>query len=227
MLELISVHVPKCAGTSFQQALDRAYTPEAIFYDYTDRPGDPASPMHLDPEGFLRRQRDEVPKVIAGKKVAHGHLYIRKYDGIKAAHRITFLRHPVDRAISQYFYWLKLARHGHKLHDYFLDNQLSLLEFARLPLVRYLYTRAYFREVDMGIFDFIGSYENIEQNVQKLGTLLGKDLRLERVNVNRSSSYEQRQREIQSDKTTLDQLRASLAEDVAFYETALQRRQVF
>jgi hypothetical protein len=54
-VDLISVHVPKCAGTSLLAALERGLGSDAVYRDYRDGPGNPASPMNLDPDGFFER----------------------------------------------------------------------------------------------------------------------------------------------------------------------------
>jgi hypothetical protein len=57
MVELISVHVPKCAGTSMRAALERAYGPASIYVDRESSPANPSSPAHLDPIGYRDRFR--------------------------------------------------------------------------------------------------------------------------------------------------------------------------
>ena len=52
-IEVISVHVPKCAGVSLRHVFESAYGDDAVLLDYGDRPADPTSPMNLDPREFL------------------------------------------------------------------------------------------------------------------------------------------------------------------------------
>ena len=224
MLELISVHVPKCAGWSMYQALERVYSHDAILYDHADRPADPMSPMNLDRDGFIKRAQAQAATTLQGKLVVHGHFYVRKYEQIHARCRITFLRHPVERAISHYYYWLGSERHGHSLQDYVLDRQLSLVEFVHLPFIRFLYTKVFFRDVDMKTFDVIGSCESIEDDVRTVSRLLGKDLTLQRTNTNPFESYGQKQRDILADSKVRGALHDALAEDIRFYESAMALR---
>src|SRR5579875_762665 len=145
MLELISVHVPKCAGTAFRMALQQAYGRAELDLDYADRPLDPAAPMHLDPDGFFAR-RPEPP---AGARVVHGHFHAGKYRHLdEACPRIAILRHPVARTISHYEFWLRLAPAGHALHAYMRESGLDLLGFARLPFIRHAYARVLFAGLD-------------------------------------------------------------------------------
>lgn len=143
MVELISVHVPKCAGTSFLESLTEAYGPDRVLRDYGDRPIDPTSPMNLDPEGFFSQARRSAAERLAPYSVVHGHFNLRKYDGVRAL-RATFLREPIDRLISHYYYWQNTPPNGHTLHQYVLTQALSLIEFARLPMIRSFYAGVFF-----------------------------------------------------------------------------------
>jgi len=117
-LELISIHIPKTAGTSFQHALE--------FQFGADRVARIDFPQHEDdircPEGVA---------------VIHGHLTVqqaRKLDASQSIPRITWLRHPVDRVISNYFYLsgrldelLDEPRHG---VDILSKMKRTLVEYA-------------------------------------------------------------------------------------------------
>ena len=54
------------------------------------------------------------------------------------------------------------------MHEYFLTNDLNLIQTARLPLLRTLYSETYFGDFDMGRFDLIGRHENRESALAKL-----------------------------------------------------------
>src|ERR1035437_220960 len=172
MLEtIISVHTPKVAGTSFRLQLERLYGQKPILRDYDDDPVNPVSPISMDPHRY-----DEEPiRSIFPKKVVHGHFHPRKYLLIENAFRMTFLRHPIENVISIYYFWRAHERStwDSPIFHYTKDNGLSLLRFAMLPKIRYLYTRSYFGEFDMRQFDFIGDYAKYDQELFRLGMCLG------------------------------------------------------
>ena len=157
-VEIISVHFPKAAGSSLKKSFLAAYGQEGVYFDYEDDPKDPTCQYYIDSDGC----RDEASKISErpGVKVIHGHFHPSKYDQIKNAKRITFLRHPIDNLISTYFFWKKLEGPGHALFNYFHDNHLTLIELAKLPAIRYLMSRTYFGNFDMKLFDFIGFQES-------------------------------------------------------------------
>jgi len=219
MIELISVHTPKCAGTSLRDALIDIYTSEKIYFDYDDRPIDPAAPINIDPEGFFvdRKGIDRL----GGKSAVHGHFNINKYRDERHCARITFLRNPIDRTISHYFFWMSLEKYGHTLHDYVVDNNLSFRRFIRLPLIRNFYTAGIFRGVDMTAFDFIGRYERYEDDLCRLGAVLGRPLKVSRSNVNPHGAYAASRAAILSDPELMSELSESLADDIQFYDGVL------
>jgi len=221
-LELISVHMPKCAGTSFRQSLIAAYSEPAVRFDYSDAPLNPSSPMNLDPEGFFAEAANWQPP--DGIKAIHGHFHIHKYNHIKASClRATFLRHPVDRLISHYFYWLNTPKHNHRLHDYVLDKGLTLTQFARLPMLRYSFTGGFFKDVDMGIFDFIGLHERYQTDIDRLAVLLGRPLPSASNNLNPQPDYDQKKRALVTDPAIMAELTHILAKDIGFYEALCDR----
>ena len=68
MLEVISVHIPKCAGTSLLHSLEYNYGKNQIYQDYEDRPLNPCSKMNVDPEGFFARSNAIGYSYLNGKK---------------------------------------------------------------------------------------------------------------------------------------------------------------
>jgi hypothetical protein len=218
-VEVISVHVPKCAGASLFRIFQAAYGSEHIYRDYVDRPVDPTSPMNLDREAFFQRAATAGFGFLDGKRIVHGHFNIRKYEGVRARLRVTFLRDPVERTISHYYFWQTLPRSGHVLHDYVLDHRLSLADFARLPLIRDFYSLVFFGGVAMEQFDFIGFHNRLEHDFVALLTLLGLDRRpLPIENANSSAAYRSERERVSQDHALLHSLRDALSGDIAFYD---------
>lgn len=218
-IDLISAHIPKTGGTSFGEALRRAYSAEQIFLDYTDRPLEPLSLMNIDPARFLETREAALEAPLRQARVIHGHFWIKKYDFLpRSSFRVTFLRHPVDRLISHYYYWQTQPERGNHIKQYLADNELTLTQFARLPALRNYYTRFYFRDVDMACFDFIGFSETLNADMEKLGQLLGKRFEVVTANTNSHHAYKDARREITENKQTMALLTDLLAEDIRFYE---------
>ena len=103
----IFVHVPKCAGISFRIHIENNFRSEEILKIYCKQRIETENGESIflynrnDIDNYLKslteRQRDKI-KVIYGHDVYYG---IHKYFD-KEPRYFTFLRNPVDRAISLY-----------------------------------------------------------------------------------------------------------------------------
>ncbi len=207
-LAVISVHVPKCAGRALRRALERAYG--SVCEDYADRPFDPSSAMHLDPDGFFARS----PAPPGGARAIHGHFHAAKYRHVPAAvPRIAILRHPVARTISHYRYWQRTEPGGHTLHRYMRDENLDLLAFARLPFIRHAYRQVMFAGLDRAAFAFVGTMETLDADLPRLNRLLGVELALS------LAADDMAQDETPPPPETLAALHRLLADDTAFHES--------
>jgi hypothetical protein len=216
-MDLISVHVPKCAGTALREALADAYGHDRIYYDLSDRLLDPLSPINVRRDDFLRKFRADRDALLARKRVVHGHMCIQKYDGIDAV-RITLLRHPIDRLISHYFFWIYCPPHGHSLHDKFLAERPTITQFAKIPQIARFYERVIFRDADMSIFDLVGLTEQMDQTVARLEKLIGKNLKVKISNENGSPHYARQRAQILQNPKIMRELADALHDDIAFYE---------
>jgi hypothetical protein len=206
LLELISVHVPKCAGTALRTALARAYGADHLHLDYADRPFDPTAPMHADPAAFFGR----TPEIPSAARVVHGHFHAGKYQSLpRSVRRIAILRHPVARTISHYNYWRRLAPAEHTLHRSVMEAALCLADFARLPFIRHAYAGVMFAGLRRDDFDFIGTMETLDVDLPRLVNLLGRPLDLAVENVGDT---------VRPPSDVGAALAALLAEDIALYE---------
>lgn len=182
MAHTISIHMPKCAGTSFRQALTSAFGEKKVGFDYGDRPLDPASPWSMDPEGSAgRAQAADLATRTRHVDVIHGHFHAAKYDKLDA-NRVTVLRDPAARLLSHYEYW-RATPPSNPLHKYVVAADLTLEQFVRLPALRNLYTRVFLRGHDLDSLDLVGTVEQMDRTMHLMGELLGRRLRLEQVNV--------------------------------------------
>jgi hypothetical protein len=214
-VQLISVHVPKAGGVSLWNSLRAAYGDDAVLNDDSDDPADPCGHFALDPDDSLRANRErEIPDAI---EVIHGHFHASKYLHVPNAARITFLRNPVLNLVSIYYYW-KTLESSHPLFQYARAHDLGLLRVARLPALRFLFSRTYFGGVDMHVFDYVGTLEQYSEGVRTVSELIGKPLVENTHNRNGYSRYHEEVQNLLADRVLMSKLRDALREDLRFYE---------
>jgi len=207
MLEVISVHFAKAAGTSLYGALLEHYGSSL----HVDGNHDPCNPSH---------NVKEPVDITSETRAVHGHFRADRYAGIDGSRLITFLREPVDKLLSVYFFWKSLPPSGNPDHDRFLNEKPSIIEYARQSAG--IAFPAYFGDFDMRGFDFIGFYDRRREELFELSKLLGfqidPDLRL---NVTPLSDE---RIAILGNSRLLKHLRLILQDDIEFYETVLAQR---
>jgi hypothetical protein len=167
-LELISVHIPKTAGTSFRNILSDIYG-KGLFRIDIDNNGKIA--VNQDPNFSAQN--------LLAMTVAHGHFdmeqFREKFEYDPKVPVIVWLRDPVERIISDYRYKSSI------LHDYAANEivprvlkrmEKSLFEFASLPSSQNIITERYFKGMKLGNFAFVGIVENYEKDIQKLSHIM-------------------------------------------------------
>jgi len=154
----------------------------------------------------------------SGIRAVHGHFRPQRYDGVRNAFRLTFLREPVDNLISIYCFWKNCSEHGNPVHSKFLAEHPSIVDFALYEGIQTLASEVYFGGYDMRRFDFIGFYETLGEDLAKLSARLG--IRLSKdVHENKTALGGDERREWVCSPAVVNQLRRSLAQDIRFYES--------
>ncbi|MEB3342773.1 MAG: glycosyltransferase [Okeania sp.] len=197
-VELISVHVPKAAGTAFRQILLQVYGTQGVLTDKTDM------------------FEENMPASIHWQtKVIEGHFRAGKYDELfPNAKRITWFREPVRRLISDYCF-----RHiSNPTKDHL--NKDKLLKFAQgnSNLMAYCVNGK-----SLDYFDFVGITEYFAEDLLALKNLLGwSDYEVVYQNRNPYPEYVQFQKEVFSDQKLMDKLASANSQDMELYAAALK-----
>jgi hypothetical protein len=153
---LVSVHIPKTGGATLLRTLRRKYG-RRLLLDY---------PHHHNLRGKVKQT---ILNLAAWPpKAVHGHFPASKYEGSRL---ITFVRDPVERRISTYHY----VHRQYENHGIIANKEweqalsMSLHDFVALPAP----TLAYFLDVGIERFWFIGRMIRFERDVALLSEMLG------------------------------------------------------
>jgi hypothetical protein len=163
---IISIHIPKTGGTSFVDVL-RACAQEVFYLDY--------GMGALAPTALFRRGKPitaPVESVISdldsfsGRSVIHGHFPAREYVGrFPNAVYVTWLRDPVERVASNYFYWQRTDIPGDPLWERVTAQKMSLEQFAQLDFARDVQFR-WLSPLGVERFDFVGITEEYDRSLE-------------------------------------------------------------
>ncbi len=216
MIELISIHIPKTAGSSFFQLLKKVYGKEAV--------------LKLN---IMEGETADISESITNTtRVIHGHLQAGRLKEVIAknnARVITWMRDPVERVISNYYFSMQRIREGkaraHKLHT----RDFSLLEYAAMDENKN--KASWFLDgLALEDFFFIGIYEQFENDISQLSQLMGWPSQAELPHRKSGDAYTK-----DNDCTTAyrdidEKMRSDLTEfnslDVDLYQQALRLREV-
>ena len=216
LYSLISVHIPKTAGTSFAGVLRECFG-EKLIVDNSDRPlSHPAGARKVIAlKGMLSNiARSDLPECV------HGHFLPVKFLAARRARFCTWFRDPVQRVISRYYHYVWHADVEKQHYRWGLRPGLSIEEFIRIPQYHNTYAK-YLWAFPFSKFDFVGVVENGDCELKRFRDCFGfSDVSLNpiRVNVNPAqiagAGYEI--------EPSLERLiRQFNARDVALYNRAL------
>ncbi|MFL5342601.1 MAG: hypothetical protein ACJ8F7_20910 [Gemmataceae bacterium] len=215
---LISLHLPKTAGTSFAAALESRFGPR-LLRDYADLPiNTPRSERHA---AAFRAGLAMAETGGPDAHCIHGHFLPVKY--LPLADRrdvrfITWIRDPVARVLSHYYYWQRTynPQSAPTLHRKVMEEGWSVERFCLGPELRNLYCQ-FLWAFPLENFEFIGVTEYYDEDLtyfarRYLGTTV------EPVRLNGAAA------EPPVPASLRDEIAAAHADDVALYQRALARR---
>ena len=222
MIELISLHIPKTAGTTFKAVLQGVYPADTLLLDYDDRIGNPESRFRSDFDGWKRDNENAIAHLPAVARAIHGHFWAGKYFSFfPGAKKVVWLREPARQLISAYHYWKAGPLTPNPLKRLLHEKNLSLLEFARLEGLQNPVSNLFLRGYGIDDFDFIGIQEFFPEDLAALSGVMDWPLvPVPVVNATENADYLR----FAFDDDVIAELRALNQADVHLYEEALRRR---
>lgn len=166
-LEIISIHIPKTAGTSFGYMLIDLY--KDSYGKHYPQPRKKNIPSFLHSK--LYNKYDNTPNILSKQdltknlKCVHGHMTYDKYKSdfnFKNVKLITWVRNPIERLISLYYFRKfnnKFTINEMVKYDRFMD-WIKSNDSEEITILKYLN--------DINDFYFIGITEKFEKDIELL-----------------------------------------------------------
>lgn len=214
-IQLVSIHIPKTAGTSFRNTLKSIYGEEAVVRVDIEKTGEH---IRVNQEDYAENRLPPHTRVVHGHfRPTHLYAYFPIPEEVPI---ITWLRDPVERVISNYYY---LAR---RLAEE-LDEErkgLNILSKMQRTLIEYARDennqnrmKKFLRGVTLEELTFVGIQEYYSEDLAVLAELFGWASVPEFKDNVTTRKY---------DVSSADraEIAALNADDVALYQRALERR---
>lgn len=149
---IVSIHIPKTAGTTVGYLLDYG-SRRRILFDYQEDylTWREKLPFLLEHAAFIEEYMD----------IVHGHFYFKKWQAVfPEARFITCVRHPVSRVISQYLHVLNSGE-GH--FGEAIQEGLSIVDYASVNNIGNAQS-VFLDGRDLDDYDFVFLTEDLERS---------------------------------------------------------------
>lgn len=169
---IISMHMPKTAGTSFAAVLEEHFG-DKLLKDYAGfglKNVRDTSSLYEKYRANLQASLDIAENGLSGVECIHGHFFPIKYllVGYKQqAKFITWMRNPVDRILSHYYFWKRSydPKTSDSFHRKVVEENWSIERFCLGLELRNHYSEKLWG-FPMEYFDFIGITEFFEADLE-------------------------------------------------------------
>ncbi len=205
---IVSTHIPKNGGNTFVDFLNKVYG-SGVFLDYADMPLSLYYPLHHWLKAFKK------PCLAPHIRCVHGHFLTGKYDHVSPPLRyVVWLRDPVERVLSHYYFWVRNPDHTNSTCRKFLRTDQTIESFLKIRRLRDVQSR-YMNGRAVNDFDFVGVVEDFDRGLALYRKIFGirQDVEVASLNVN----HDRAQARYDVKEELRDLIRAANPRDVTLY----------
>jgi hypothetical protein len=220
---LISLHLPKTAGTSFRLTLEGVYG-SRLLSDYDDMS---AIQDYLSGEIDAKEleKKEKIP-ISIDVDCVHGHFLPMKYKSLEMGDKkkvfVTWLRDPFSRMVSHYHFFKRTynPQYAGKLFRKVIEENWTLNQFCLSNEFRNIYTK-YLVDFPLEDFSFVGITEYYNEDMIEFSKrFIGLAPELHHVNASESNEAGK----ALADNNLRQEVEAFHATDYDLYYRALDAR---
>lgn len=180
-LKIISSHIPRTGGNLFRNVLYDIFGARAANVNVRDR-------VLYDEKYFTKKEdfllyedygdhptwnKYELTPSVDTKhfQCIHGHFRLGKYSDLSSHKLVTWLRNPIDRLISEYYFLKSSPSHHNPIQNKIIEEELSLYEYCELEFSKNIYGK--YIEGNFEKINFIGITESYNDSLKKFEKMFG------------------------------------------------------
>ena len=225
--ELVSIHVPKVAGSSFWYSLRVKYGYKHPLRFLCKKTGfyQPIVRLDVDDDGTVningrKSLPDRIPKRV---KVIHGHFSYQYYkDNFRnkdSTKLVTWVREPLERLMSNYLYFRKIInesiKYEHTRKFAYPLMEKNFMEFAREENNQNLMSK-YIGDNCLSDYAFVGVQERYDSEVERFSKVLGWN-NFEKYYQNKTNA-----KPVQLTQSELEEIKSYNRKDYQLYNYAVE-----
>jgi len=216
MLEIIHIHIPKTAGTSLLNVLQKKYSSNEI-----------CTIKRKELTGSSTKDNSDIINHHISKehKILHGHLFYKEIGPVLKMNKdvkiITFLRSPVDRVISNYLFFKQRIFEGKVNKNELSRKDETLMEYARLEESQNRQSK-FLDGLDLEKLYFLGIMETFSEDIKNLCQKLGINIS-DIPELNKNKHFEISDLKISEEE--IQEIKSFNQKDLLLYQKALELKQ--
>jgi hypothetical protein len=216
---LISVHIPKTAGTSFRHSLQDHFG-EGLLLKYGEKPFN--TPVNERNFKAVTAALDHLQNDFDTTSCIHGHFLPFRFlllSNTRPLNFVTWMRNPVDRLVSDYHHTMNsYGADAPPLQKQIISEKWTLEKYCTCEKLKNVYSQ-FFWAFPLEYFDFIGITEFYQSDFDYFSaSFLNRKVRAYRENVN--TAYKRKSMDAGLRKA----IESFHAADMKLYERALEMR---